>query len=60
MPSLKLSADKLVLNQTVHKISCPQCNSCYMGATTACLGVRFREHLKPSQFVGKHEKMQCF
>ena len=56
LPSLKPAVDKPVRSHTVYKISCPRCNSCYIGATTRCLLVRFREHLKPSQPVGKHAR----
>ena len=56
LPSLKPAVDKPVRSHTVYQITCPRCNSCYIGATTRCLLVRFREHLKPSQPVGKHAR----
>ena len=36
--------------------ACLLCNLCYIGSTIRCLLERFREHLKPSQPVGKHAR----
>ena len=54
MPSLKPAVDKRVRNHIVYRITCPQCKLCYIGACTRCLDVRFGEHKRPSQPVGKH------
>ena len=54
MPSLKPAVDKPVRNHIVYRITCPRCKMCYIGACTRCLNVRFGEHKKPSQVMGKH------
>lgn len=54
MPSLKPAIDKQVRSHIVYRITCPRCKSCYIGASTRCLGVRFGEHKGPSKPVGKH------
>ena len=54
MPSLKPAIDKPVRNHIVYRITCPRCKACYIGATTRCLCVRFGEHKRPSQPMGKH------
>ena len=54
LPSLKPAVDKRVRSHIVYKITCPQCQLCYIGATCRCLDVRFKEHKKPSQPLGKH------
>ena len=56
MPTLKPAIDKKVRNHVVYRITCPRCKSCYIGATSRCLGVRFGEHIRTSQPVGKHLK----
>ena len=58
MPSLKPAVDKRVRNHIVYRITCPQCQLCYIGASCRCLDVRFSEHKKPSKPVGKHLR-QC-
>ena len=54
MPSLKPAVDKPVRNHIIYRITCPRCKMCYIGASTRCLNVRFGEHKKPSQVMGKH------
>ena len=54
MPTLKPAIDKKVRNHVVYRITCPRCKSCYISATCRCLDVRFGEHMRPSQPVGKH------
>ena len=54
LPSLKSAVEKRVRSHIVYRITCPRCKSCYIGASCRCLDVRFGEHKKPSQPVGKH------
>ena len=54
MPTLKPAIDKKVRNHVMYRITCPGCQSYYIGAICWCLGVRFGEHMRPSQPVGKH------
>ena len=54
MPTLKATIDKPLRSHVVYKISCPRCQSCYIGQTTQYLLHRFKQHLSPSQPVGKH------
>ena len=54
LPSLKPAMNKWVRCDIVYKITCPQSQLCYIGATCRCLDVRFKEHKKPSLPLGKH------
>ena len=54
---LKPSVDKMLKNQVVYKITCPGCNSCYIGETTHLLSTRFKEH-KTRDAMFKH-LMEC-
>ena len=56
LPSLKPTIEKRIRSHIVYLITCPRCKSCYIGASCRCLGVRFGEHKRPSQPVGKHSK----
>ena len=58
LPSLKVEVEKALKSRIVYKISCPRCASCYVGQTDRHLLVRFKEHLRPSQPLGKHVR-QC-
>ena len=57
LPSLKVEVDKALKSRIVYKISCPRCASCYVGQTDRHLLVRFKEHIRPSQPVGKHLRL---
>ena len=54
MPSLKPMVEKEMRSHVVYKISCPQCNLSYIGQTAQYILQRFKQHLNPSQPVGKH------
>ena len=43
-PSLKEPVEKSLKSGIVYKISCPRCNSCYIGQTGWHLQTRLREH----------------
>ena len=57
--TLKVEVDKALKSRIVYvyKISCPRCASCYVGQTDRHLLVRFKEHIRPSQPVGKHLRL---
>ena len=54
LPSLKSTIEKRVRSHVVYRIRCPRCNSCYIGQTNQYIDMRFKQHKKPSQPVGKH------
>lgn len=54
LPSLKTPVEKPLRSGVVYKITCPRCQSCYVGATTRHCKTRFNEHMKPSAGVKKH------
>ena len=54
LPSLKCCIDHSVRSHVVYKITCPRCASRYVGWTSQHTIDRFRQHMKPSQPVGKH------
>ena len=54
LPSLKPAIDHCVRSHLVYQITCPRCNSRYIGKTDQYLKVRLQKHKCPSQPVGKH------
>ena len=44
LPSLKPVVPKMLRNNVVYKITCPRCESSYVGQTVRHLQHRFREH----------------
>ena len=44
MPSLKPPVPKLLKSKVVYQVTCPRCNSCYVGWTHRHVGTRFSEH----------------
>ena len=44
LPSLKSSTKEILRSRVVNKLTCPGCNTCYVGQTTRHLLTRFREH----------------
>ena len=54
LPSLKPAIDHCVRSHLVYQITCPRCNSRYIGKTDQYLKVRLQKHKFPSQPVGKH------
>ena len=54
LPSLTAPVEKKVRSSLVYQITCPRCQACYIGQTTQYVSVRFKQHLRVSQPVGKH------
>ena len=54
MPSLKPTVPKMLQSGVVYQISCPGCNSSYVGQTVRHLSRRFSEHLGSSGTLKKH------
>ena len=54
LPSLKQPVEKTLRSGVVYKLSCPRCQSCYVGQTIRHLRTRFSEHQTPSAAVAKH------
>ena len=46
LPSLKPSVERIMRSNVVYKITCPRCQSCYVGKTKRQLQRRFTEHLQ--------------
>ena len=46
LPSLKPPVEKIMRSNVVYKITCPRCQSCYVGQTKRQLQRRFTEHLQ--------------
>ena len=46
LPSLKPPVDKMIKSNVVYNISCPRCQSCYVGQTRRKLQRRFIEHVQ--------------
>ena len=55
LPSLKSKVDKCFKSGVVYKVSCPRCDSCYVGQTRRHLITRIKEH-KSSGPVRMHFK----
>ena len=58
LPSLKPSVNFSLKSGVVYKITCPRCNSCYVGHTRRHLITRIKEHGKPKAPVNIHME-QC-
>ena len=54
LPSLKADVEKALRSRVVYQITCSRCLACYVGQTDRHVSVRFREHMRPSQPIGKH------
>ena len=54
LPSLKPPVEKVLRSGVVYKLSCPRCQSCYVGQTIRHLRTRFSEHQAPSAVVSRH------
>ena len=46
LPSLKPPVDKMIKSNVVYNISCPRCQSCYVGQTRRQLQRRFIEYIQ--------------
>ena len=53
LPSLKSPVPKMFLSNVVYQITCPGCQSSYVGQTTRHL-TRIQEHARPASHVGSH------
>ena len=56
LPALKPPIEKALQSVVVYQISCPRCDSRYVGQSVRHLITRIKEHLKPSTPVGSHCK----
>ena len=54
LPSLKSPIPKMLLSNVVYQITCPGCQSSYVGQTTRHLTTRIQEHARPASHVGSH------
>ena len=54
LPSPKADVEKTLRSRVVYKITCSRCLACYVGQNDRNISVRFREHMRPSQSIGKH------
>ena len=54
LPSLKPVVPKMLQSAVVYKISCPGCNSSYVGQTVRHLQRRFQEHVGNNGLIRKH------
>ena len=52
--SLKTPVEKALKSRVVYKITCPQCNSCYVGQTSWHLLNCIKEHCRKVTPVGSH------
>ena len=52
--SLKTPVEKALKSGVVYKITCPRCNSCYVGQTSRHLLNRIKEHRRKVTPVGSH------
>ena len=56
LPSLKSPKPKLLLSNVVYQITCPGCESSYVGQTTRHLTTRIQEHSRLSSHIADHLK----
>ena len=54
LPSLKPAVPKPMQSRLVYEITCPGCNSSYVGQTIRQLKARIAEHGNPTSAVGSH------
>jgi len=54
LPPLKPAVPKPMQSRVVYEITCPGCNSSYVGQTIRQLKARFAEHGNPTSPVGSH------
>ena len=52
--SPKTPVEKALKSGVVYKITCPRCNSCYVGQTSRHLLNRIKEHRRKATPVGSH------
>ena len=57
LPQLKEPVEIALKSRIVYKLVCSRCGACYVGQTDRHLLTRLRDHLKPSQPVGKHTRL---
>ena len=57
LPSLKAPTPMLLKSNVIYQITCPRCETCYVGKTSRHTGTRFGEHrTKKKEPVFKHVK----
>ena len=54
MPNLKTPVVDMLKSNVVYKITCPQCQLCYVGQTARHLVTRYKEHVSPRGLLRKH------
>ena len=54
LPSLKTMVPKMLQSSVVYKISCPGCNSSYVGQTIRHVQRRYQEHIGNNGLIKKH------
>ena len=54
MPNLKTPVSDTLKSNVVYKITCPQCQLCYVGQTARHLATRYKEHVSPRGLLRKH------
>lgn len=59
LPSLKPAVKKELRSRVVYKITCPGCDSCYVGQTRRHLVTRFKEHSNSKNGAVKSHFENC-
>ena len=59
LPSLKPSIKRELKSGVIYKISCPRCNSCYVGQTARHVITRFKEHKGRKEGPVRMHFMRC-
>ncbi|XP_066927934.1 uncharacterized protein [Clytia hemisphaerica] len=59
LPSLKPSIKRELKSGVIYKISCPRCNSCYVGQTARHVITRFKEHRNRKEGPVRMRFMRC-
>ena len=54
LPSLKPPVEKMLKSGVVYNLTCPRCNSCYVGETCRHMITRFKEHLQKAGPLKSH------
>ena len=59
LPLLKPSIEKSFKSGIVYQITCPRCNSRYVGQSVRHLLTRIKEHSRTSTPIGSHFQLRC-
>ena len=54
LPNLKTPVSDMLKSNVVYKITCSQCQLCYVGQTARHLATRYKEHVSPRGLLRKH------